>query len=128
MSITDEKYVSFTTFRRNGERKSLPVWIVPVDGGAGFTTGSQSWKLKRLRNDPRCELQPCNGRGAVTEGSIVVTGMAREATAEEHQRIQSAVSDKYGFTAKLVKIPAAVQRLFGKDVANGNTSIVIALD
>lgn len=128
MSIADEKYVSFTTFRRNGERKPLPVWIVPIDGGAGFTTGSNSWKLKRLRNDPRCELQPCNGRGAVTEGTMVVTGTAREASPEEHQRISAAVSDKYGIAAKLVKIPAMVKRLVGKEAESANTSIFITLD
>lgn len=128
MSIVDEKYVSFTTFKRNGERKPLPVWIVPIDGGAGFTTGHDSWKLKRLRNDPRCELQPSNGRGVVVDGAMVVTGTAREATPAEHERIAATVAAKYGFTAKLVKIPAMISKLLGRGGDNSNTSVIITFD
>ncbi|NNC79410.1 MAG: PPOX class F420-dependent oxidoreductase, partial [Acidimicrobiales bacterium] len=48
MSIIDEKYLSLTTFRKNGEPKATPVWIVDLGNGtAGFTTASSSWKVKR---------------------------------------------------------------------------------
>lgn len=128
MAIADEKYVSFTTFRRNGERKSLPVWIVEFDGGIGFTTGRDSWKLKRLMNDPRCELQPSNARGVVAEGAMVVTGTAREATAEEHREISAAVAEKYGFQVTLIQIPNKIKGLFGRAGDVASTSIVVTLD
>ena len=33
MTISDEKYVSFTTYRKNGEPKPLPIWIVDLGDG-----------------------------------------------------------------------------------------------
>ncbi|MEM7324940.1 MAG: PPOX class F420-dependent oxidoreductase [Actinomycetota bacterium] len=128
MSIAEEKYVSFTTFRRSGERKSTPVWIVPIDGGAGFTTGRDSWKMKRLRSDPRCELQPSNGRGVVVDGTVVVTGTARESTPEEYQRIAAAVTDKYGVAAKLIRSMAAVRRFISRSGPDDSTGVIVTLD
>lgn len=128
MTTADEKYVALTTFRKNGERKSTPVWIVEVDGDLGFTTGADSWKLKRLRNDPRCELQPCNGRGVAREGSIVVTGRGREATEAEYLRVKQAVAEKYGFTTKLVAIPGKILKLLGKERQTSNSAVLITLD
>ena len=59
MGIADENYVALTTFRKNGERKNTPIWIADLgDGTIGFTTSKDSWKVKRIGNDPRVELQP----------------------------------------------------------------------
>ena len=72
MSIADEKYVAFTTYKRNGETKSLPVWIADLgDGTVGFTTASSSYKVKRLRNDNRVILQPSDAKGNVRELSLI---------------------------------------------------------
>ncbi|MGI9596603.1 MAG: PPOX class F420-dependent oxidoreductase [Acidimicrobiales bacterium] len=128
MSTADEKYVALTTFRKNGERKSTAVWIAEVDGELGFTTGTNSWKLKRLRNDPRCELQPCDRRGAPREGAIVVTGQGRQASADEYHQVKRAIEAKYGVVTKLIEIPSKVMRLFGKDQSTSDTAILIALD
>jgi PPOX class probable F420-dependent enzyme len=128
MSTADEKYVSLTTFTKSGERKSTPVWIVAVDDYVGFTTGSDAWKLKRLRNDPRCELQACDGRGRVRDGSIVVTGKGREATAEEHAEISAAVAKKYGFANRAISAFSTIMSMVRRTGPVSNTSIVIYLD
>ena len=128
MSISDEKYVSFTTFRKNGERKSAPVWIADADGTLGFTTGSESWKLRRLSNDDRCELQPSDQRGGRTAGSEVTTGTAREATADEFQAIKTAIDAKYGIWTKVIPIVYKLGKLFGKGGEAANTAIVVSLD
>ena len=45
-AITDEKYVSLTTYKKDGSTKSLPVWIADFgDGTIGFTTASSSYKV-----------------------------------------------------------------------------------
>ena len=77
MSISDEKYVLITTFRKNGDAVSSPVWIAPLaDGTAGFTTEDGSGKVKRIRNNPRVTLQPCSVKGTVKHGSAVVEASA----------------------------------------------------
>ncbi|MGH1488386.1 MAG: PPOX class F420-dependent oxidoreductase [Acidimicrobiales bacterium] len=132
MSIADEKYLALTTFRKDGGRKSTAIWIAAlssdVEGDVGFTTGADSWKLKRLRNDPRCELQPCSSRGEVTEGSLVLTGRAREATAEELATVEAAIDAKYGFQVKLIKASQKAMKLVGRNHAGATTGIVITLD
>ncbi len=127
MTTADEKYVALTTFRKNGERKSTPVWIAAVGSDVGFTTGSDSWKLKRLRNDPRCELQASNSRGVVEDGSMVVTGRGREATPEEYAQVKQAIAAKYGITVKLIGLFGKVRGLLGKGTA-ADTAILITLD
>jgi hypothetical protein len=34
MSLGDEKYALFTTYRRNGDAVSSPVWLAPLDNGS----------------------------------------------------------------------------------------------
>jgi len=69
--------VSFTTFRRNGDPVPVAVWIAALpDGSFGFTTGGDSWKVKRLRNNPRIRVQASNLRGVVKTGAPVYEGTA----------------------------------------------------
>lgn len=132
MSIADEKYLALTTFTGDGRRKPTAIWIADlgadVDGDIGFTTGADAWKLKRLRNDPRCELQPCNGRGVVAEGSMVVTGRGREATADELGSVKKAIGAKYGYQVKLINGVQKLSSLVGRNKAGATTAIVITLD
>lgn len=132
MAIQNEKYISFTTFRKNGERKSAPVWITETsDGLIGFTTGTGSWKLKRLRNDNRCELQPCDQRGRVTEGATVVTGTATQANTAEFDSIKQSISNKYGIQAKVIPLVYKAVSFVKRDKSDGgaaDAAIVVVLD
>lgn len=128
MTTADEKYVALTTFTRSGHRKVTPVWIVDVAGDLGFTTAADAWKLKRLRNDPRCELQPCDARGGVREGSLIVTGKGREASADELAVIKEAVAEKYGLTVKLINAAQRLGSTVRRKPQRVTTGIVISLD
>ena len=126
MSITDEKYVSITTFRTSGAPVPSPVWIAPLaDGTAGFTTGSDSGKVKRLRNNPRVTLQACSMRGVVVEGSPVVEATARVVSNGEYDAVHRAIRAKYGLVVAVMGIPAKVMRLVGRQP--DNCAIVIDL-
>lgn len=128
MSITDEKYVSLTTYRKNGEAKEVPVWIVDLGGNqAGFTTHGQSWKCKRIRNDNRITLQPCDQRGKLTPGSDIVSGTATLATGPEFDRVRSKVKDKYGFMVTIISTVNKLGGLLGKG-GDSDTAVIMALD
>ncbi|NUS13232.1 MAG: PPOX class F420-dependent oxidoreductase [Streptomyces sp.] len=71
------KYVSVTTFRRDGTPVPTPVWYALGDGELVFWTGAGSGKVKRIRNNPRVELAPCNARGRVAPGAPTFEGTAR---------------------------------------------------
>lgn len=128
MSISDEKYVAFTTYRKNGEAKSLPVWIADLgDGTVGFTTASSSYKAKRLANDPRVLLQPSDSKGNVKAGTESVSGTAVLATGAEFDRIRAIVKKKYGFQYTMITSVGKMARMIGKG-SGTDTAIVITLD
>lgn len=105
MSIADEKYVLLTTFRKNGDAVPSPVWIVALaDGTAGFTTDEVSGKVKRIRNNSKVTLQPCNMKGKPTEGSSVVDATAEVLLGADAQPTRDAIQKKYSLMTKLFKV------------------------
>ena len=115
MSITDEKYVSLTTFRKDGTPKPAPVWIADFgDGTVGCTTASSSYKVKRISNNSHVTLQPCNSKGVVTDGSEVVSGTAEVVTGAEFERCEGIVKQKYKLQYTAIKFVGKVAKLIGK--------------
>ena len=95
MSLENEKYVLFTTFRRNGRAVSTPVWLVQMpDGEFGFSTGSESGKAKRLRHTPRVTLQGCDRSGGDAHGPVY-DAQARLVTGTELAQVRAAITAKY---------------------------------
>ncbi len=115
MGISDEKYVSITTFRKSGERVSSPVWITPLaDGTAGFITDLDSGKVKRIRNNPQVTLRPCSARGNVADGAVEVTATAKYVTGAEYDAVRAAITKKYGVLAMIMSIPTRLSKLVGR--------------
>jgi PPOX class probable F420-dependent enzyme len=74
--LADEKFVSLTTFRRNGIGVPTPVWVGRDGDALVVTTPVGSGKVKRLRNNPTVELRPCSRRGTVEDSAPTVTAVA----------------------------------------------------
>ncbi|MFF5389251.1 PPOX class F420-dependent oxidoreductase [Streptomyces sp. NPDC013012] len=105
------RYVSLTTFRKNGTGVATPVWYA-VEGSELYAwTRTDSWKVKRLRNDPRVEAAVCDVRGNVPEGAARVTGEARLVTGEELRRVRKLLLRKYTWQFWFIDVPATVFRL-----------------
>ena len=64
------KYVSFTTYKKDGNAVSLPVWVVPFEGGYAFTTDHDAFKVKRVRRDPRATLAVIRQKRKTTKPAI----------------------------------------------------------
>ncbi len=129
MSISDEKYVASTTFRKSGAGVTTPTWIVPLDGGrVGFWTSSKSGKYKRLRNNPKITLQPANSRGRVKAGSSPVEGTAELATSgTDFDAIQTKVRAKYGFVVTMSRFFSTLGHLGKGPFPYGDVGVVITL-
>jgi hypothetical protein len=129
MALSDEKYVRFTTFRRDGTPVSSPVWLVPIDDNTfGFWTSSGSGKAKRLAHTDRVTLQPCNARGVVNPDSVVTEATARLVTGSEYDQIHQKIVAKYGFMTKITKVAGSViTALKGKRLPYGDCGVVISL-
>jgi PPOX class probable F420-dependent enzyme len=127
--IGDEKYVSFTSMKRNGEERSLPVWIVQLSANeVAFTSAGDAWKVKRVRANPQVSLQPCDVRGRVREGSLKVHGTARVVTPQENPQdlaaVEKAVVKKYGIIARFVNISSFLKGMFRRQESNDAAIIV----
>ena len=88
------KYLSLTTFKRDGTAVSTPVWVARDGNELVVITDATSGKAKRIRNNGRVEVAPCDVRGRIT-GSVV-SGQARlvDSTGTEHVAAQ--IKRKYG--------------------------------
>jgi PPOX class probable F420-dependent enzyme len=113
MTITDERYVSFTTYRKNGETVSTPVWIVALPGGrCGFTTEAGSGKTKRLGNDGRATFRPCDRGGKVADGAPETRVEATVVTeGPDLDAVREALVAKYGIQAQVLTVGRTLKRL-----------------
>ncbi len=75
-ALRDENFVSLTTFKKSGEGVAAPVWIVADGDQLLVWTPSDSWKVKRIRRDPRVALVPCGGMGKIHTTAAPVDGTA----------------------------------------------------
>jgi len=113
-ALARAKYVSLTTYRRNGEAVSTPVWVAPDRDGRRalyLFTGRSTGKIKRLRRNPSVSLAPCTARGRVTgEG---VEGRARILPAAEGAAADRALNRKYPVAKRLLLLPRLLRRSGG---------------
>ncbi len=130
MTIADEKYISFTTFRKSGDPVSTPVWVVPVsDGRIGFWTAMGNGKTKRLRNNPAVTVQPSDGRGKVKPGSAAITGSAELVQSGAlFDEVQGRVREKYGFMTKVTKVLGTLGGMKRKGMTYADTVVLVRLD
>ena len=81
MSVIDEigrsRYVSLTTYRRDGTGVATPVWHVLTGGELLVVSDANAWKVKRIRNDSRVVVTVCGIRGKITPGAPSAPGTAR---------------------------------------------------
>lgn len=104
------KYVSLTTFRKDGTPVATPVWAV-VDGGELYVwTRSNTWKVKRIRNNGRVTVAACDVRGRVPQGAPVREGEARLLDEAGLRRVRKLMVRKYTWQFWLVDVPAALAR------------------
>ncbi len=127
--IGDEKYVSFTSVKRNGEEVSLPVWIVQLSPSeVAFTSSGDAWKVKRVRANAQVSFQPCDFRGRLLEGGTKVHGTARVVTPQENPQdlasVGKAVTKKYGIIARFVNLSSFLKGMFRREKSNDAAIIV----
>jgi len=91
--IRGQKYVSLTTFRRNGVEVPTPVWFGEDGDKLYIQTRSDSGKFKRVRNNPQVRIAPCTVRGKVTGPEFDAT--ARILPEADWPRARKAVTNKY---------------------------------
>ena len=94
-ALATQRHISLTTFRRDGTAASTPVWVVSDDGRRLLVwTGAETWKVKRIRRDPRVWIAASDARGNVRGDAVA--GTARLLGPEAGDLVQRLLRAKYG--------------------------------
>jgi len=72
-AFAGQKYLNLETFKKSGDGVKTPVWFAAEPSARLESSGAKlyvytigvSGKLKRIRNNPRMKVAPCNMRGDV---------------------------------------------------------------
>lgn len=94
-----EKYISLETFKKNGQGVKTPIWFAESDGVFYVYTLADSWKVKRIRNNPKVRIATCTMRGKVTGEWVDATAKILEST--EARRADEMLTKKYGLPKRL---------------------------
>lgn len=109
------RYVSLTTFKRDGTAVSTPVWITGTGGRYVFTTGDKAWKTRRLLRNPAIELRVCDMRGRIRPNTSVHPGTGHVSTSRaDIAEAEQALSAKYGWQFRGTKIVDWIKRRLGR--------------
>lgn len=99
MTVVDEigrsRYVSLTTYRKDGTGVATPVWHV-VNGGELFVVSdAEAWKVKRIRNNSHVVVTVCGVRGKIAPGAPSAQGTARLLDDAETEIARTLLARKY---------------------------------
>jgi uncharacterized protein len=97
MALAAQRFVSLTTYKKNGDAVATPMWV-GRDGDHLFVwTPADSVKIKRVRNDPRVTLVPCGRFGKPNNDAEPVADTAEVITEPATvRRLAEVIRHKYG--------------------------------
>ena len=102
------KYLSLTTFKKDGSAVATPVWVARDGDELVVITDATSGKAKRIRNSGRVVLAPCDMRGKVTGPSVDGAARLTDSTATDY--ISAQIKRKYGLTYTLIGLMEKLRR------------------
>ena len=99
-ALADERYISLTTFKRDGSPVSTPVWVTSDDGRRLLVwSGARTWKVRRVLRDPRVLVAAASFRGV--ERGARIAGRARVVADPGIDRL---LRRKYGVLKRLLDL------------------------
>lgn len=112
--LGEARYVSLSTFRRDGREVPTPVWVARAGDRLYVFTEGDAGKVKRIRATGRIRLCPCDLRGGLPAEPRFSEGRGRIVPRQEEEtwrRATDALRAKYGWQMALVDL---VSRLAGR--------------
>lgn len=118
------KYLSLTTFRKDGRPVPTPVWFVVNGAELLVLTDESSGKVRRLRGSPRATVAPCDARGRASQTPVEVMA---EVVPERTGAARAMVHRRYRVAAPLVSALSRAARAVRRRPAEKQTAIRITL-
>jgi PPOX class probable F420-dependent enzyme len=95
------KYLSLTSFRRDGTGVATPVWFVEAGGRLLVETDAASYKVRRIRRDPRVTIAPCTATGRLLADPVPARAELLADT--ELSRVERLLAAKYRIDLLFIK-------------------------
>ena len=116
--VSQARYVSLTTFTKDGRPKPVPVWIARDGDRAVVITEKNAWKVKRIRNTPRVTLAVCDMRGNVKGEAVEAVATVLDDSQTEH--VYRAINQRYGIVGRVFsffsKLRGGAERTVGLEI------------
>jgi len=97
--FANQKYLSIESYRKNGTPVATPVWFAEEAGELYIYSLADAGKVKRIRNNSRVRIVPCDFRGTPkgewVEASATILDDARAS------RVHRLLDQKYGLMKKV---------------------------
>jgi PPOX class probable F420-dependent enzyme len=116
--FANQKYLSVESYRKTGAAVATAVWFAEAEGVIYIYSLSTAGKVKRIRNNPRVRIAPCDIRGRIT--GQWVEAEARILSGAEDEVAHRVLNRKYGWVKRLGNF---FSRLRGRE----NVTIAIRL-
>ena len=97
--FANEKYLNLETLRKTGTPVRTPLWFAEENGLLYIYSLADAGKVKRIRNNPRVRVAPCDMRGKL-KGDWV-NGQARILDGAEADHANSLLDAKYGLMKRI---------------------------
>ena len=116
------KYLSITSYRKDGTAVATPVWFVTEGERLLAMTAVGSGKVKRIRRDPSVTVAACSARGRLRGTPIAARAELLPSTELEH--VKGLMGRKYRFDLLFIRPIRAIQSMIHPERRHEQTTIV----
>jgi PPOX class probable F420-dependent enzyme len=107
-ALARERFISITTFKRDGTPVATPVWCAGENGSLLVYSEADSGKVKRIRRDRDISVAPCTARGKPLGPAV----QAHATIIDDTARVEALLAAKYGWVwAAYNRLMAGVRRV-----------------
>jgi PPOX class probable F420-dependent enzyme len=108
------RYLSVTSFKRDGSAVATPVWFVSDEGRLFALTDLHSAKVRRIRRNPRVLVASCRAGGKLRSEPLPARAEVLTAT-PDLERVQRLLIERYKISYRVVMLIYRLgRRLRGK--------------
>lgn len=97
--FANQSYLNLESYRKSGKPVQTPMWFAEDNGVLYVYSLAKAGKVKRIRNNPRVRVVPCDMRGK-PKGSWMA-GEARIVEDQEAEHGHKLLNQKYGWWKKV---------------------------
>ncbi len=101
-ALYSHQFALLKTFRKSGDAVATPVWFANENGKLYITTSSTTGKIKRIKNNGRATMTPCDRQGKIVGEGKEIEGSARVLPQAEYAHANTLLARKYKLMYRLL--------------------------